>query len=53
MRSCRPRLAESPFALSLYKGAIGAAVLAAELREPAGASMPLFEAEGWASPARA
>lgn len=49
VRAIRPRLAESPFALSLYKGAIGAAVLAAELREPASASMPLFEAEGWAA----
>jgi serine/threonine-protein kinase len=49
LRAIRPRLAESPFALSLYKGAIGAAVLAADLREPASASMPLFEAEGWAA----
>ena len=40
-------LRDSPFALSLYKGALGTAVLAAELPTPATASMPLFEAERW------
>ena len=35
---------------SLYKGAVGVAVLAAELARPEGSCMPLFEDEGW--PAR-
>jgi serine/threonine-protein kinase len=35
---------------SLYKGAVGVAVLAAELSRPEAACMPLFEHEGW--PAR-
>ena len=50
LRSLQPRLADRPFALSLYKGALGPAVLAAELPAPTTASMPLFESEGW--PAR-
>jgi len=32
---------------SLYKGALGAVVLAAELERPESARMPLFEGEGW------
>lgn len=40
--------AETPDAL--YKGAMGVAALAADLRRPEGAAMPLFEAEGWAAP---
>lgn len=47
VRALRPRLTDSPVALSLYKGAVGPAVLAAELPKPATASMPLFEAECW------
>ncbi len=47
LRALRPRIADTPFALSLYKGAIGPAVLAAELTTPGAASMPLFESEGW------
>jgi hypothetical protein len=47
LRALRPRLTDSPVALSLYKGAVGPAVLAAELPKPATASMPLFEAERW------
>jgi eukaryotic-like serine/threonine-protein kinase len=47
LRALRPRLTDSPLALSLYKGALGPAVLAAELPKPATASMPLFEAECW------
>jgi serine/threonine-protein kinase len=35
---------------SLYKGSVGVAVLAADLAQPEGSCMPLFEAEGW--PAR-
>jgi eukaryotic-like serine/threonine-protein kinase len=31
----------------LYKGEIGIALLAADLREPAGSGMPLIESEGW------
>jgi eukaryotic-like serine/threonine-protein kinase len=49
-RALRPRVADDPFALSLYKGALGPAVLAAELPTPAVASMPLFEPEGWGVP---
>lgn len=47
LRALRPRLSDAPFALSLYKGALGLAVLAEELREPMTASMPLFEPENW------
>ena len=47
LRALGPRLTGSPLALSLYKGALGTAVLAAELPTPATASMPLFEAERW------
>jgi eukaryotic-like serine/threonine-protein kinase len=32
---------------SLYKGRIGATVLAADLARPEGAAMPFFESEGW------
>jgi eukaryotic-like serine/threonine-protein kinase len=32
---------------SLYQGAVGAAVLAADLARPEAACMPLFEPEGW------
>jgi eukaryotic-like serine/threonine-protein kinase len=32
---------------SLYKGEVGIALLASELRNPEAACMPLFEAEGW------
>jgi serine/threonine-protein kinase len=32
---------------SLYKGAVGVALLAAELARPESAAMPLFEEEGW------
>jgi serine/threonine-protein kinase len=34
---------------SLYKGEMGAAVLAADLSRPEEASLPLFEPEGWPS----
>lgn len=48
LRSLRPRMADGAFALSLYKGALGPAVLGAELTaSPVAASMPLFEPEGW------
>ena len=47
LRALGPRMLGSPLALSLYKGALGTAVLAAELPRPATASMPLFEAERW------
>jgi eukaryotic-like serine/threonine-protein kinase len=40
------RTAEAPD--SLYKGAVGVAVLAADLARPADAVFPLFEEEGWA-----
>jgi eukaryotic-like serine/threonine-protein kinase len=46
-RALRPRILDAPFALSLYKGAVGPVVLAQELREPVTASMPLFESENW------
>ena len=39
------RTSESPD--SLYKGAVGIAVLAADLARPAEAAMPFFEEEGW------
>jgi serine/threonine-protein kinase len=39
------RGAEAPD--SLYKGAVGVAVLAADLARPADAVMPFFEEEGW------
>jgi len=39
------RTSESPD--SLYKGALGIAVLAADLVRPAEAAMPFFEEEGW------
>ncbi|HEX4965645.1 MAG TPA: lanthionine synthetase LanC family protein [Thermoanaerobaculia bacterium] len=32
---------------SLYKGALGAALLAADLARPEASAMPFFEAEGW------
>jgi serine/threonine-protein kinase len=47
LRALRPRMLDTPFALSLYKGAVGPVVLAEELRVPMTASMPLFESEGW------
>jgi eukaryotic-like serine/threonine-protein kinase len=47
VRALRPRMLDAPFALSLYKGALGPVVLAEELRAPMTASMPLFESEGW------
>jgi serine/threonine-protein kinase len=47
LRALRPRMLDTPFALSLYKGAVGPLVLAEELRVPMTASMPLFESEGW------
>ncbi len=37
---------------SLYKGALGVAVLAADLVRPGDAAMPFFEEEGWPSPPR-
>jgi len=46
-RALRPRILDAPFALSLYKGAVGPAVLSEELRKPMTASMPLFESENW------
>jgi serine/threonine-protein kinase len=46
-RALRPRMLDAPFALSLYKGAVGPVVLAEELRAPMTASMPLFESENW------
>jgi serine/threonine-protein kinase len=39
------RTSEPPH--SLYKGALGVAVLAADLARPAEAAMPFFEEEGW------
>ncbi len=39
------RTAEAPD--SLYKGAVGVAVLAADLARPADAVFPFFEEEGW------
>jgi predicted Ser/Thr protein kinase len=50
LRALRPRMLDAPFALSLYKGAVGPVVLAEELRAPMTASMPLFEPEGWLRP---
>jgi serine/threonine protein kinase len=47
LRALRPRILDAPFALSLYKGAVGPVVLAEELRVPMTASMPLFESESW------
>ncbi|MBR0851395.1 phosphotransferase [Bradyrhizobium diazoefficiens] len=47
LRALRPDMLNSPFAHSLYKGVLGPAMLAEELRAPAAASMPLFEPEGW------
>jgi serine/threonine-protein kinase len=38
---------DSPWALSLYKGGAGLAVLGAELERPESACMPFFEDEGW------
>lgn len=37
----------APLELSLYRGGVGIAVLAAELAHPEEAAMPLFEDEGW------
>jgi serine/threonine protein kinase len=50
LRALRPRMLDTPFGLSLYKGAVGPAVLAEELKAPMTASMPLFEREGWPKP---
>jgi hypothetical protein len=36
--------------LSLYRGALGPALLAIELEHPERAVMPLFESEGWPVP---
>jgi eukaryotic-like serine/threonine-protein kinase len=36
---------------SLYKGALGVALLIADFENPEASCMPLFESEGWASPA--
>jgi predicted Ser/Thr protein kinase len=47
LRALRPGMLDALFAHSLYKGALGPAVLAEELRTPTTASMPLFEPEGW------
>jgi hypothetical protein len=49
LRALRPRMLDTPFGLSLYKGAVGPVVLAEELSAPMTASMPLFEQEGWPS----
>jgi serine/threonine-protein kinase len=38
-----------PYVMSLYKGDVGLAVLAADLAAPESACLPLFEAEGWPS----
>jgi hypothetical protein len=35
---------------SLYKGALGTALLWADLEQPADACIPMFESEGWALP---
>jgi hypothetical protein len=40
------------YPLSLYKGDLGVAVLAADLEHPEFACMPLFEEEGWPRPQR-
>lgn len=40
---------DHPYAMSLYKGDVGLAVLAADLAAPESACLPLFEAEGWPS----
>ncbi len=40
------------YPLSLYKGHLGVAVLAADLDRPEFACMPLFEEEGWPRPLR-
>lgn len=38
-----------PYAMSLFKGDVGLAVLAADLAAPESACLPMFEAEGWPS----
>jgi serine/threonine-protein kinase len=40
---------DRPYAMSLFKGDVGLAVLAADLAAPESACLPLFEAEGWPS----
>jgi len=40
------------YPLSLYKGDLGVAVLAADLEHPEFACMPMFEEEGWPRPLR-
>jgi serine/threonine-protein kinase len=40
---------DRPFAMSLFKGDVGLAVLAADLAAPEAACLPLFEEEGWPS----
>jgi hypothetical protein len=47
LRALRPRMLDTPFGLSLYKGVVGPMVLAEEISAPVTASMPLFEQEGW------
>jgi serine/threonine-protein kinase len=41
-----------PYPMSLYKGEVGLAVLAADLGAPESARLPLFEGEGWPSSPR-
>lgn len=36
-----------PYRMSLFKGEVGVAVLAADISRPEGASMPFFDEEGW------
>jgi eukaryotic-like serine/threonine-protein kinase len=40
---------DRPYAMSLFKGDVGLAVLAADLAAPEAACLPLFEEEGWPS----
>jgi len=54
-RAAREALAEERplwYPHSLYKGALGVAVLAADLERPEFSCMPLFEEEGWPRPPR-
>ncbi|MFY9892105.1 MAG: hypothetical protein WAK71_27630, partial [Streptosporangiaceae bacterium] len=51
-RAAQRHQAEPFAANSLYKGAFALEVLAADLRAPASAVMPMFEVERWHAPPR-
>jgi serine/threonine-protein kinase len=48
-RNTEPGGIDRPYAMSLFKGDTGLALLAADLAAPEAACLPLFEEEGWPS----